>query len=141
MALKSEEDRPAYGSFKNTKTRRNRCKNSLLSLQILLYFFSFTRVSQPVPVERSPPRSESPPAKPFTLADDYEFTSDEDLERDWADDDIEDSVLEEISILGLNLKRSYGKYPQKTVILIDFRHRDTKLYARNIRFPEICEDA
>jgi len=91
MALKSEEDRPAYGSFKNTKTRRN----------------SFTRVSQPVPVERSPPRSESPPAKPFTLADDYEFTSDEDLERDWADDDIEDSVLEEISILGLNLKRSY----------------------------------
>ena len=51
----------------------------------------------------------SPPAKPFTLADDYEFTSDEDLERDWADDDIEDSVLEEISILGLNLKRSYGK--------------------------------
>ena len=74
------------------------------------FIFSFTRVSQPVqPVERSPPRSESPPAKPFTLADDYEFTSDEDLERDWADEDIEDSVLEEISILGLNLKRSYGK--------------------------------
>ena len=72
-------------------------------------FFSFTRVSQPAPIERSPPRSESPPAKPFTLADEYEFTSDEDLERDWADDDIEDSVLEEISILGLNLKRSYGK--------------------------------
>ena len=66
-----------------------------------------------MPRERSPVRSETPPSKPFTLADDYEFTSDEDLDRDWADDEIEDSVLEEISILGLNLKRSYGRLTLK----------------------------
>ena len=66
-----------------------------------------------IPRERSPVRSETPPSKPFTLADDYEFTSDEDLDRDWADDEIEDSVLEEISILGLNLKRSYGRLTLK----------------------------